>query len=248
MLFTDRAAFNSRLAAQTLSGDWREGFESADADNDKTGSPRLDFANDNDNDMTLTVSSTRFSVTQEDQNERRFVTEGDKAIKAVPGGWGPDHGPENWADYNNPDNNAYGALKLEFTRSINFLAMDITDLGTSDGQSILTGLLGGAAGLPGTPLDLLTAGKPHACERGNLRCNNEGLGQALFFAVSSDVPFTSIELGLREGASGDGMGFVLHDFVGFDNLHFGSGATWQVPLPTSLWLMLPGLLLLRRRS
>lgn len=257
LLFTDRSVFQEHLSRQMISNSGLESFESdavcslgSDEENCffKTGSPSLDFGD-------VTVSSSRLNVT----NKSRFVTDGDKAIKAVPGGWSWEDGEKQWKKNNNAENNAYGPVTLTFTQSLNFLAMDITDLGTSDGQSVLTGRLSYNT----TVFDILRRGR--ACETTNTdgnvvsTCiqgisggnqnvddhNQNFLEGELFFGLISVTAFNTIELGLRRGDSGDG--FVLDDFVGFDNLEFGAAEVSDVPVTGSLWLMFPGLFLLGRR-
>ena len=95
LLFTDRSVFQEHLSRQMISNSGLESFESdavCSLGSDegpncffKTGSPSLDFGD-------VTVSSSRLNVT----NKSRFVTDGDKAIKAVPGGWGWEDGEKQW--------------------------------------------------------------------------------------------------------------------------------------------------------
>lgn len=240
LLFQDAALFERRMdEAAVYRG--TEGFEGLDAAFYKAGAPSFTVSTG-----AVSVSSTRFTVVDGDP---RFVTEGSRAIKAVPGGWGRDHGWQMWDRANNSDNNAYGPLRLVFAQPINYLGLDITDLGTSDGQSVLTGSIAPAAGDPAAPFELLRAGRPHGtraadCEPGSISCNDDGLSAQMFIGLYSPEPFLGFEIGLRMGDPGDGEGFVLDDFVGIDNLRF-SRVDRPVPAPGSLLLLLPGLLLLQ---
>ncbi|WP_131917592.1 hypothetical protein [Chromatocurvus halotolerans] len=252
MLWQDRAAFEQDMQTRNQLASWNEGFEHANLENFKTGSPREDF--EQDENMTLTVSSSRFSFTD---NAERYVSEGSQALKAVPGGWNRYHGHDKWDAANDQSNNPYGPLRLNFTAPINFLAMDITDLGSSDGESTLTARIWDNESPLGDLFKLLVGGTPHgdshaggsgvsgSCVPGNLSCNDHEEGSLRFFAMASDTPFSFVELGLIEDKTGDGQGFVLDDFVGFDNLQFGT-LSQQVPATGSLWLMLAGILFFTR--
>jgi hypothetical protein len=204
-----------------------ETFDSAALGQYKGGSPSLHL-----NDLTL--YSSRFSIV----NESRYTEIGGQAVKAVPGGWG--QGDQGWvSQYNN-----YGAVNFQFNNSIGYFGLDVRDLGTSSGQSVLLASLDG-----GEPFELLRQGTPWGTAVCDLSIsgagcyNNEYEGKVLFAGIFSETLFKSVTLTLVEGDRTTNGGFVKDDYVGFDNLRYGTGII-SIPNPPILALVSVGLLLL----
>jgi len=226
MVLNDQATFDT-LVAGGFGSMFSEGFESAALGQNRDGSPSLVFAD-------LVLSSSRFTV----EDSERFVTEGNRAIKAVPGGWGSSD--PTWT----PSYNDYGPVTFSFLQPIHFLGFDVSDLGSSQGQSVLRASLDSA-----DPVELLRQGDPFniddtGCGSDEQQCNDDMLGSFRFVGLLSDTPFSSIEIDLVEGEYDTPGGFVKDDYVGFDNLRYG-GAANSIPSPASgLLLALGGALLL----
>ncbi|AFL74937.1 hypothetical protein [Thiocystis violascens] len=222
----DATNFETEARARYGDGSLRlESFDSALPGQYKTGTPSLRLDN-------LTLYSSRFSVV----DETHYLSAGaGHAINAVPGGWGL--GDAGWTS----EFNSYSSVRFVFDRPIQFFGLDVYDLGTSTGQSLLRASLDGSAAF-----DLLLQGAPW----GSAPCdpavsgygchNNVYLSTSLFAGFFSDKAFRSIELTLIEGESVKPGGFVKDDYVGFDNLRYG----YAVPAPATFGLVGLGLLLL----
>jgi hypothetical protein len=101
----------------------------------------------------------------------------------------------------------------------------------------------------GEPFELLRQGTPWGTAVCDLSIsgagcyNNEYEGKVLFAGIFSETLFTSVTLTLVEGDRTTNGGFVKDDYVGFDNLRYGTGII-SIPNPPILTLVSVGLLLL----
>jgi hypothetical protein len=166
------------------------------------------------------VESTHFDVL----SNSRYVSDGTYAVRGAPGGW-----------YDSKYDAAYGPLSFTFDESINFLSLDVLDLGSSVGTSVLSFSLDG-----GESHDLLSQGVAGVSGGGN----NNFQGSSLFAGVWSSSAFTTISFSFNALLSGN-----TDDFVSFDNFAFGT-TTATIPEPGSLGMLLLGLvgLSLTRRA
>ncbi|MCP3867084.1 MAG: hypothetical protein GY703_03130 [Gammaproteobacteria bacterium] len=187
-----------------------ESFETTPITNYWSGTPTLTLGA-----TGVTVSASRFSISGDD----RYASDGVKAVYGVPGGYG--RGDSNWQSTHND----FSPLNFSFSAPIHYFGVDVQDLGTSTGQSLLLASLDGGPAIKllrqGTPYG---AAPPDCTVAGNGCFNNQFTGSSLFAAIVSELPFSSIEFSLIEGVQARPGGFVIDDSVGFDNLRFGAGS------------------------